>query len=65
MKKIDWRSGDMSAFRDVLMNNNRHTLGYVQDHNIVAALLSATTCRPGDAEKQVQISGKTNPLYTT
>jgi hypothetical protein len=46
------RGGDMSAFRDVLMNNNRHTLGYVQDHNIVAALLSATTCRPGDAEKQ-------------
>ena len=55
----------MSAFHDVLMNNNRHALGHVQDHNIVTALLPATKCWPGDAEQQVQISGKTNPLYTT
>ena len=53
----------MSAFHDVLMNKNRH-FG-VQDHNIVTALLSTTKCWPGDAEQQVQISGKTNPLYTT
>ena len=35
-----------------------------QDHNIVTALDKGKT-ESTDAEKQVQISGETNPLYMT
>ena len=37
----------------------------VQDHNIVTALDWEIIPGSDDAEKQVQISGETNPLYTT
>lgn len=38
----------------------------IQDHNIVTALNCWLECQQlDDAEEQVQISGETNPLYTT
>jgi hypothetical protein len=55
------------AFPDVIMSKYRPVLGRAPDHNIVTATARHNRPRRAmlNAERQVQISGKTNPLHTT